>query len=313
MSQTKDAEDKKPIDFAAQAKEAVDNAKLEAKAEDEKALAEEDEDDKDLDSEEEGSDKKDEESADDDSEDDTSDDDEEDDDSEDDKEEPAERKFKNLAAETDAEYIDNLENAYGNSSEEAVRLNRQLGTVNRQVEAIIEAAGKDPDLEKKLMKVLGIEGGNAGSGNADDTSKGGDTSDSKEDPYLVDFKTQKESKNREEIQEILTANPEIDDDPKLRAKVTHWMKIFSDEEFAENKRLMGGGEAMEAAMRHLGIEDKRKKEAVSDGVKKLGAPARRTKARVKTPKKATGLSEKQLALAAKMGVSREIVEKHANK
>lgn len=286
-----------------------------ANAEDEKDKDDDVVEEGDDDSDEEDSNDEGDEDADDDAEDDESDDAEEDADKKpkpSKKGESAERKFKNLAADEDAEYISNIEKAYENSSAEAVRLNTELGQATRRVNSIMQAVAKDPDLADRLNKAIGGTGGAAESG--DDAGKPADSDVlDTSNPFLVHSKTEWENKSRTEVAEILEANPELTSDPELNANVRHWMEVFSGEEFKKNKRLMSGGEAMLAAMKHVGVEDKRKKQDVSKGAKALASPSRPSGAR--KPKKSTKapLNDSAYKFGELMGVSREKVEKYAQK
>lgn len=286
-----------------------------AGAEDEIVQDDEDQEEQVENSEEEDDKSKDDASDSDDSEDDEndSDDDEEKDEDKDKDDAPVERKFKNLAADDDAGYITNLERAYENSSAEGVRLSNELAATNRRVDAIIAAAQKDPDLAKRLNDVLDGSGVVTSSGKDGQQDGASDDQVSPiEDPFLVNAKTEWQEKSRQEVEDILAANPELLSDPKLNTQVKHWMEVFSQEELRNNKRLMSGGEAMLAAMRYLGVEDKRKKQDVANKAKSLAAPSKPTKSRTPKPQKAT-VSDAALDLASKMGVSRETVEKYANK
>lgn len=291
----------------------IQNVVETANAEDENDSSNEDDENSNDDSDEGGDDNKDKDAdSDKDSEDDENDSDDDEDEEENaddksDKDQKPERKFKNLAADDDAQYIENVEKAYENSSAEAIRLNDELGKTNRRIDAILSAAQKDPDLAKKLNEVLG--------GNVPDPSGDSDKGDDKkssnsDDPFLVNSRTEWENKSRKEVEDILAANPEINTDPALNAKVKHWMEIFSNEEFETNKRLMSGGEAMEAAMKHLGIEDgRKKKQDVVNKSKELGAPSKPTKTRTPKPSKGKGLSEDAGKFADALGVARDKAEK----
>lgn len=299
------------VDDASRVQSAVETA-LTGDTEDETDNGTDDDNTADDNTDEEESKSTDDDSASDDSDDDKKSDDDEEKTDDDSKEEDSavERKFKNLAADDDATYIKNIESAYQNSSAEAIRLNQELSATNRRVDAIVAAAQKDPDLAKRLNDVLGI-GGNDDSSGSDTQPTGSGAPKPTDDPFLVNSKTEWENKSRTEVEEILAANPEINSDPKLNTQVKHWMEVFSNEEFNQNRRLMSGGEAMEAAMKHLGIEDRRKKQDVANGVKDLAAPTRPTKSRTPKPK-AKGLSDAAADFADKLGVAREKAEKYAN-
>lgn len=273
-----------------------------ANAEDEKDLEEEDQDSQD-DSDEDAAGNDDDASDKDDSEDDESDDDDEEKEDKSDKK-VVERKFKNLAADDDAGYIGNLEKAYENSSAEAIRLSNEIGQLQRRVDGIMSAVAQDPDLADKLMKAMGGEGGS--------TDQGGKPAVNPIDnPLLTSLQTEWQKKSETEVKEIVDANPELLSDPTLNQQVRHWMEVFSAEEYRANRRMMSGGEAMIAAMNHLGITDKRKKEQeVIDKSKGLAAPSRPQGARKPKPK-AKNVSDAAIKFGAMMGVSQEKIEKYS--
>lgn len=311
MAKPDDTDDKKDLDDASKVQDVVETA-LKGDPEDENIDDQEDDKSGD-DSAEEESENKDDSDDSDESEDDKKSDDDEESDSEDKSgdDDSAERKFKNLAADDDATYIKNIERAYENSSAEALRLNTELGNMGRRVDAIIAAAQKDPDLAKKLNEVLGTGGSDNSSGTDNQSQDSATSPKPTDDPFLIDSKTKWEQKSREEVEAILAANPEINSDPNLNSRVKHWMEVFSNEEFKNNRRLMSGGEAMEAAMKHLNIEDKRQKQNVANGVKSLAAPTRPTKSRTPKPKAGKGLTDAAAEFADKLGVAREKAEKYA--
>jgi len=276
-----------------------------AQAEDEKIKSDADSDE-DEDSDEEDSNDDDDSSDEDDSEDDKSDDDDDKKDDDSKKKESAERKFKNLASDDDGEYISNLEKAYENSSSEAIRLNTELGNTQRRVNALMQAVGSDPELAERLNKAMTGTGSSSGD---DDTKDAGPAPT--DNPFTVNAQTEWQQKSAKEVQEIIDANPELLSDPKLNEDVRHWMEVLSAEEYKKHKRLMTGGEAMEGAMRLLGIADKRSKQDVASKAKDLAAPSRPQTS--KKPKAQTkGVSDAAYKFGELMGVSKESVDKYAS-
>lgn len=310
MPKPVDSEESNDINDSQRIQDAVETAN----AEDEKPKDDVDQDDQDDSEEDDAKNDGDDSGDSDDSEegDKPSDDDEEDDDKKPEDKAPVERKFKNLAADDDTQYITNIERAYENSSSEAIRLSNELATTTRRVDAIISAAQKDPDLAKKLNEVLDANGVVTPSGTGEAAPTSNEVPNALDDPFLVDSKTKWQEQSKQEVEDILAANPELLSDPSLNANVKHWMEVFSQEEYRTKKRLMSGGEAMVAAMKHLGIEDRRQKQDVANKAKDLAAPTRPTKARQPKASK-TALPDAAYDFAAKMGVSRESVEKFANK
>lgn len=288
MSQTDDSSESNLSDA-----EKIQSAVETANAEDEKDTGANDQaDDEELDEgdEEESNDS-------DESEDDKSDDDDSSDDEKDD--ESSERKFKNLAAEDDKGYISNLEKAYEASSAEAVRLNTELGTTQRRVDALMQAVSSDPDLAERLNKAMG---------GTDDKQAPDSPTDN---PFLVDAQTKWREKSAKEVQDIVDANPELLSDPKINEDVRRWMEVLSAEEFKLNKRLMSGGEAMEKAMRLLGLEDKRNKKSVNSAAKDMAAASKPNSSK-KSKLSTKVASDAAYKFGALMGVSKEKIDKYAS-
>lgn len=201
-------------------------------------------------------------------------------------------------------YISNLEEAYTKSSSEGVRLNQELQQAKRQVDAIMGAAGRDADLSAKLHAAL------TGAPAPASGSPAQGESDAMKNPFLVNAESEWRQASEKEAQEFMDANPEVVSDPKLNAEVKELMEVFSAREYQKNGRLMTAGEAMTAAYRYLGLEDKRNKNDAVQDTKKAVAPTRPQGAR-KPPKTASGFTDLQLALGEQMGVSKEKLEKFA--
>lgn len=292
---------------------ALKNAVENAKAVDDANLVDDDEIEDDA-TDEDVEDNSEDDSADDDSEDPESDDDDEgdEDDSEDDLT-AKERKFKNLAAEDDAGYIKNLENAYGNSTTEAVRLRGLNTELTKQMDSVRLIAQNDPALAERLKTVLGEGGSGASTGLGELNPNDQNVIDPNEDPFIVHNRTEWQKKSREEVAEILDANPDIATDPEISDNVKHWMEIFANEHYKKNRELMSGGEAMKAAMKHLGIEDEREKQNVADKVKDLGAPNRRSKGRKPKSTNDGKLTEGMAKFADNLGLDHAKVAKQVNK
>jgi hypothetical protein len=239
---------------------------------------------------------------------DDSDNDESDDDSDEDskakpgdKKSSADRQFTQFAGDgTDEAYISNLEKGYKNSSEEAIRLNTELTQNKSRVDAIMRLAATDPELATKLNAAL-----------KGDSTGDGDGSDAIDNPFVADMKAQWEQKSEEEISAIIDANPELITDPKLAKDVQKWMGIFSEQYRKDNSgRLMTGGAAMEAAMKHLGVEDKRSKQDLAQGAKTLAAPTRHKGSKKKSNASKKEFTEAQLDMARNMGKDRDWLEKN---
>lgn len=235
----------------------------------------------------------------------------------DDKGEPGNFQYPQFKGDGSAEsYTSNLEKAYGESTTEAIRIKDERDVYERQVNAIKEAASKDKDFEKKIVELLAGNGG-SGDDKGDDKSSGidGKIDGSKSDnPFLRDAQTKWETESAQEAKEFADANPEVLTDPKINADVKRWMRIFSNEEYERNGRLMKSGEAMSMAYNHLGLTDKRKAEQdLADGLKGQAAPTRPSAPKKKSTSSSKQFSDLTLGIAGKMGISRDRLEKSKSK
>jgi len=211
---------------------------------------------------------------------------------------------------TQESYIKNLEEGYKNSSQEAIRIKDEKDSYERQVNAIKEAATRDPEFGEKLLSLLKGNGGDSETTNSGQDSNG--------NPFLRDAETRWNQESEKEAKEFTDANPEVLIDPKINADVKKWMRVFSKQIFDDDGRLIKAGEAMEMAYRHLGLADKRKKtQDLVDGMKKKVDPTRTQK--VKKTKSSNGdkgskqFSNLTLDIASKMGISQDRMKKALKK
>lgn len=207
-------------------------------------------------------------------------------------------------------YIKNLEDGYTNSSQEAIRIKDERDAYEAQVERVKKAAAQDKDLGERLLNILkgdGAGGSTQGSGGDTKASGSGDS----ENPFLKDAETRWNEQSEKEAEEFSQANPEVVTDPKINADVRRWMRVFSNEVYEREGRLMMAGEAMRLAYRHLGLEDKtQSKQNLVAGLKKQATPPR-----PQSSKKGNGSSDSKkisdltLSIASQMGIDKTRIEK----
>jgi hypothetical protein len=225
----------------------------------------------------------------------------------DEKKDPKSRKFTQFAGDgTEEAYLSNLEKGYTNSSAEALRLKGDLDQATGRVDAIMQAAATDPELATKLNAAL--NGAGAAGGTGEDKNSQGSASDN---PFVRNLQADWQEKSETEIAAFIEANPEVATDPTISADVKHWMKVFSNDKFERTGKLMTGGEAMTAAYKHLGLENKLGKQSLADGAKKNLTPTRsRGKAKKSSGQKPTYTAD-QLAFAQSMGHDEAWLQKNA--
>lgn len=212
---------------------------------------------------------------------------------------------------TTEEYTKNLEDGYLNSTQEALKLKDQKENYERQVNAVMAAAKKDPEFGEKLLSLLndngGTNGGSASGANSDFGDKATQTSNN---PFLVHAETEWNQNNDKSVKDFVEAHPEVLTDPKINADVKRWAQVYTKEVFEADKRLITTGEAMEMAYRQLGLSSKQENtQSLVDGMKKNAAPSRPQTAKKKSSGKSGGdtkqFSDATLTFAQKMGISKE--------
>lgn len=208
-------------------------------------------------------------------------------------------------------YIKNVEDAYLNSSSEALKLKDRAEQAENQVNAIKATANADPEFGKKLLSLLNDPDASGADGASDVPVKPVDAN-----PFLKDAETKWTVESEKEAKEFSDANPEVILDPKINAEVKEWMRTISNQVYQKEGRLMKSGEAMEKAYKLLGYEDKRdKKNSLVDGLKDTAAPTRPQGGKKKSasPASSKQFSNLTLDLAGKMGISKERLAKAKSK
>lgn len=209
-------------------------------------------------------------------------------------------------------YTKNLEEAYLNSSTEALRIKEENEGLTNQVNAVKAAAQKDPEFGEKLISLL-----KDGDIKQDDKDSTGGFSDqatqTSDNPFLVNAETEWNENNEKSVKEFVDANPEVMTDPKINSDVKRWARVFTNQVYQDEKRLITTGEAMEKAYRYLGLEDKRKSnQDLVDGMKQNAAPTRPQTGKKKSSSKKTDtkqFSDLTLKIASNMGISKERLQK----
>lgn len=215
---------------------------------------------------------------------------------------------------TSDSYVKNLEDGYQNSSQEAIRLKDEKDSYERQVNAIKQAAAQDKEFGARLLGLLN------GSGGSDATRTPGGSSDlanksetDSDNPFLKDAQTTWNKESEKEAEEFAKANPEVMSDPKINADVKRWMRVFSNETYETEGRLMKAGEAMAKAYAYLGLEDKTKSQQdLVNGMKQNAAPTRPPASKSAKAKGSSGtkqFSDLTLGIAQRMGIAKERLEK----
>lgn len=222
------------------------------------------------------------------------------------------RRFTQFAGDgSDEAYLSNLEKGYLNTSKEAVRLNSELEDSQAKIDAITRAAAADPELASKLSSVLQGQGGAQGAGGSGSDRDSSADADA-DNPFVRNLQAEWQEKSEKEIDDFIEANPEVVTDPKIKGDVQYWMKQFSNAHFNRTGRLMSGGEAMAAAYKHLGLDNKLEKQNLADGAKKNAAPARqRNKAKKSSGGQKPRFTDAQIAMAKSMGRDEAWLQKNA--
>lgn len=196
---------------------------------------------------------------------------------------PLAKRFK-IAGETPEEYLKNLEDAYGKSSSEGVRLNQELKETKSKVDKFAEAVANDPELAERIEKGEGVLVHPALR-------------------YAEDRMLQEQEK---EYQEFLAGHPEIESDPAVQQKLLEELAIIGEGYIQKGKMLnmkKGLTMAWNALEEELGLNKKSSEEELALKAKET-AGATQTASGKKTETKSE-FSESQLKIANRLGITEE--------
>lgn len=204
----------------------------------------------------------------------------EEDEESDDSEEPEpqfDKRFTQFKGDSLPEYTKNLEEAYANSSGEAVKLNKLLTEYKQKLDQITGAVANDPELAEKL--------------NVPKVST---------DPALDYARQQMEEKMQSEYDAFAKNHPEIESDPELSERLTKRLTILSRSVSSEEGRQLGMMEGLEMAWASLGLGNN-SQEATRMAAKSVAAVTKTASAKKSVPK--STFTPAQLAMAERMGLT----------
>lgn len=183
------------------------------------------------------------------------------------------KRFTQIKGETQEEYLKNLEDAYLNSSNEGVRLNREIKDIKN--------ADKD-DKDKK--------------------------SDTKlpDDPYLADLVRERKGKMEKEFDDFVDSHQELRSDEGLRDELLDSLEIVTEFHRKKGKPLTVK-EGLKKAWAAMGNDPTNEQRAVDEKVKET-AGKQRTQSKTKSADKEGDISEGTLSMAKKWGLDKKQIE-----
>ena len=226
------------------------------------------------------------------------DDDEDDESGEKSDEAKFDKRYTQLKGDTPEEYAKSLEEAYNNSSAEAVKLNRELGELKSKVGNILIAAEKNPELAKQL----GLSEGETS------TTKP-DAAKSTAESYAEQIMNER---METEYKEFTTEHPEVDTDETIRTELLAEVGVQADAYKARTGKIISMKDALSRAWKVLGYDDNTK-EDLAVKVKEQAGQGRTqgTSSKGKSSGgKKTEVSQAALDMAKKMGLSEKDVNKY---
>ena len=190
-----------------------------------------------------------------------------------------------------------LEDAYINSSKEAVNLNNRLKDLEGQNKQILDAIARDPEIAKKL---LGEQG-------AEDLKKSRDPEPPK-DPYARHIQSQITRKQKEQYDEFVEQNPEAVSDPDRAEKISWYLSTFGPAHLERTGEIAEMKEMLVAAYRHFGWD------LADEQADKLANAAKTAASTTPTPKASKPapkqqFTKEQVEMARKLGYSTDDLKK----
>ncbi len=209
----------------------------------------------------------------------------------DDSEEPFKKRYTQIKGETPEEYLPNLEDAYKNSSTEAVRLKAKVDELQAQVDNITALVANNPELAEQI--------------------KEGKAPAIQADPALLKARQDMETQNKKEYGDFVDAHPELESDPELQKQVFDTIKDFADVA-AKKNRVLGMKEALTKAWLSLGLKDNSKDEEVRMKLKDSAARGKSAGTSKKSSAEKPNFSEAQINAGIQMGLGKtrqEVIKK----
>lgn len=213
-------------------------------------------------------------------------------DSQDDTEEEADSdeftpRFTQFKADTLDDYATKLETAYANSSTESQRLASELKEAQAKLSAINAAAQADPTLAQSIDTISQVTG--------------------PLNPALAKVQQDYERQQEADFNTFLASNPEVTTDPALSDKLLRTLPAVAKAVWETEKRQVDMKEALTMASTILGI-GKDTKDDVNQAVKSSASMSKTTSKKKESSR--SNLTEAQLTVAKRMGLTADLVEKY---
>lgn len=210
---------------------------------------------------------------------------------EEDSEEPFKKRYTQIKGESPEEYLPNLEDAYKNSSAEAVRLKAKNDELQAQIDNISALVANNPEMAEQIKegKVPAIQ----------------------TDPALLSARQDMEARNKKEYSEFVNTHPELESDPELQKQVFDEIKDFAEVALKKG-RVLGMKDALTKAWLALGLADNSKDEEIRMKVKDSAARGKSAGTSTKADKAKITFSEAQISAGIQMGLGKtrqEVIKK----
>ena len=191
-----------------------------------------------------------------------------------------------------------LEDAYINSSKEAVNLNNRLKELEGQNKQILDAIARDPEIAKKL---LGEQG-------AEDLKQSRQPDNTPKDPYTRHIQSQITRKQKEQYDEFVEHHPEAVSDPDRAEKISWYLSTFGPAHLERTGEIAEMKDMLTAAYRHFGwdLADE-KAEKLAAATKSAASTTPTPKAKKPAPKQQ--FTKEQVEMARKLGYSTDDLKK----
>jgi hypothetical protein len=200
---------------------------------------------------------------------------------------PFKPRFTQFKGDDPVEYAQNLEQAYDNSSKEAVRLNQELQGLKASVDGILSKVATNPDYAEQLANDIAPQ------------PQSGIT-----DPTQAWAASRMQEELTREYKEFAEEHPELESDPALAEKVREELATFAEVTWQKSHRLLGMKEGLNKAWVSLGLATGTS--AVGLAAKEAAGQAKTTSVKKDVPK--TSITDAQLSVGRKMFPNKSVEE-----
>lgn len=216
------------------------------------------------------------------------------------------KRFNQFQGESPEEYAKQLEDAYDNSSKEALNIKRQLDDTKRENDRLLSVVASNPEVARQLVQPQAPAAPQVPQGMQ------GIQGQQTTDPALLFYREKFNEESQSQYNEFVDNHPELRSDSALASDMNRRIYAYGQAVRTSENRQPSMKEAIEAAWVISGRPlNATKEEVIQMAQKSIAGQGRRSSGRPVAPNAASNYTEEQLEMARRVypGLSDEELEK----